>query len=292
MKSLYTSPAHKEEIMRLYHEKLKSLPVNYSQQKIDTSFGETHIIVSGDRKNPPAVIVPGANAGAPVALETLSGLTERFCLYLVDVIGQPALSAETRPSMKDDSYGKWLNEVILKLGLSEVTLIGISFGGFISLKTAVYDQSRISRLFLIVPVGLINSNPLAAIFGIFLLLYMLFKKEKFLYKFLDALFTEKDPYAVKFLGQVFLYFNQDFSSIPLITKEEGCKISVPVHIVAGEKDNFFPGDKLLKQAKRIFPSLSGTLLLPNAKHVPSPDQNRKVESFIFSNTLQSVVNET
>lgn len=277
--------------MSLYHEKLKSLLVSYSQQKIDTSFGETHIIISGDRKNPPAVVVPGANAGAPVALETLTGLSERFCLYVVDVIGQPALSAETRPSMKDDSYGKWLNEVILKLGLSKVTLIGISFGGFISLKTAVYDQSGISRLFLIVPVGLINSNPLAALFGIFLLLYMIFKKKKFLHKFLDALFTEKDTYAMKFLGQVFLRFKQDFSSIPLITKEQGCKISLPVYIIAGEKDNFFPGQKLLKQAKKIFPSLSGTLLLPDARHVPSPDQNREVERFIISNTEKPVLKE-
>lgn len=282
MKSLYKSAENKKEILAIYQEKLEGLTMGYSTQKVLTTFGETNIIISGNPSNPPLILLHGANASAPVALDEMKGLAATFRVYAVDIIGQPNLSAETRPSMKTEAYGQWLNEVITQLSLVQVFLIGVSFGGFVCLKTLIQDQSKIKKAFLIVPVGIINAKPWGGLFGLFLplQLFMFTKKETFLRTFLNALFTENDSYAFKSLSRILLYFKQDFTLIPLISDEEGRKITVPLYVVAGTDDKFFPGKQMLDRAAKIFPSFARALLLKNTKHVPSQTQNREIEKFI------------
>ena len=134
MESLYKSETGKAEILNLYNQKLKDLNINYQYQDVETTFGKTNLIITGDVSKPPVLIVHGSNGCAPIALETYSGLESHFQVFAVDVLAQPNKSAETRLSMKNDDYGKWLHEVIDVLELKNVTLAGFSFGGLVILK--------------------------------------------------------------------------------------------------------------------------------------------------------------
>jgi pimeloyl-ACP methyl ester carboxylesterase len=111
-------------------------------------------------------LVHGSNGCAPIGLEIFPKLAQKHQVFAVDVIAQPNRSSETRPSMKDNSYGKWMNEVMAKMNLTGVTIVGFSFGGLIIWKTLVEDEARIKEAFLICPVGLVNGNPLKAIFNV------------------------------------------------------------------------------------------------------------------------------
>lgn len=285
MESFYTSKEAKEEILRIYQEKLNELPIEYEFKKVHTSFGETNIIVTGNADKPPLIIIHGANGCAPIAIEALLDLVDRYNVFAIDIVGQPNLSAETRPNLKDDSYGKWVNEILEKLNLSDVILVGASFGGFISWKTLVFDESRIKKTFLLVPAGIVNGNPIKAIFKVFLpmKLFMWTKKEKYLETFLGELFTEKDNFAFKFLSKTFLNFKMDFSPLPTITEKEADQINTPINIVGAEMDTFFPGQKMIERAKNIFPSLNKTILLKNSKHVPDKEANKLIAKFIVEN---------
>lgn len=106
MQSLFKTESGKREILSLYDEKLNELNIDSEYLKVDTSFGETNIIVTGATSNPPIIIVHGSNGCAPIALETYPNLSKAFRVYAVDVLAQPNKSAETRLNMKDDSYGK------------------------------------------------------------------------------------------------------------------------------------------------------------------------------------------
>ena len=120
MNSLFKSLSGKTEIIGLYDKKLAELNIQFVEKIIETSFGATNVLIRGDQSKPPLVIIHGSNGCAPIALETYSDLKDSFCLYAVDVLAQPNKSAETRLSMKDDSYGQWMNEVIDKLELKNV----------------------------------------------------------------------------------------------------------------------------------------------------------------------------
>lgn len=283
MKSLFQSKQGKKEILSLYDEKLKSLEIEFEYLTINTSFGNTNIITAGNPLNPPIMLVHGSNGCAPIALETYSNLHKSYRVYAIDVLAQPNKSAETRLSMKDDSYGKWVIELIEKLKIDRVLMAGFSFGGLIILKTLEYDESKISEVFLSSPAYIVNGNPLKALFKIFIPMkqYMKTKNTKYIEKFLAELFTTRDEFAYKYLSKVFVEFEMDFTPVPIIKANKARNIKTPITVFAAQNDVIFPGKKMLKRAKKIFPSLKLSKLIIDSKHVQSKEQNLMIEEIIM-----------
>ena len=112
--------------------------------------------------------------------------------------------------------------------------------------------------------------------------YMKTKKTKYVEKFLEVVFSEKDDFAFEYLSKVLLYFNMDFTPIPIINKEEAQSIKTPITLIAAEKDIMFPGMKMLKRAVKIFPSLKEAVLLKDSKHVQSKHDNKKIAALIMN----------
>lgn len=285
MKSLYKSETGKAEILNLYNQKLKDLMIDYNFQDLETSFGKTNVIVTGDSSKPPILVVHGSNGCAPIALETYSGLENHYQVFAVDVLAQPNKSAETRLSMKNDDYGKWLHEVIDNLKLKNVTLAGFSFGGLVILKALEFKDANIKEVFLTAPAYIVNGNPLKALFKVFLPMkrYMKTKKTKYVERFLNELFTEKDDFAIQFLSNVFLHFKMDFTQVPVIKRREANSIKTPISLIAAKNDLMFPGVKMIKRARKIFPSLKQTLLLEQSKHVQNIADNKRIVNLINEN---------
>jgi pimeloyl-ACP methyl ester carboxylesterase len=283
MTSLFKSETGKNEILSLYDEKLIDLNIEYQYKTIDSSYGKTNIIITGKSSNPPLIIIHGSNGCAPISLETYPNLSTQYQVFAIDVLAQPNKSAATRLSMKDDSYGRWINEIIQSLNLNNVTLVGFSFGGLVILKTLINSEDKIKEVYLASPAYIVNGNPLKALFKVFIPMkrYMKTKKIKFVEKFLSEVFTDRDEFAIKYLSKVFLYFNMDFSPIPVIKKEEALFIKTPITLIVAKKDIIFPGVKMMKRANKIFPSLKNTLLLEDSKHVQNRRDNTKIEKLIL-----------
>jgi pimeloyl-ACP methyl ester carboxylesterase len=281
---MFKSKKGKREILGLYDEKLEELKIDYDYVKVETSFGTTNIIATGDPANPPIIIVHGSNGCAPIALETYANLHKKFRVFGVDVLAQPNKSAETRLSMKDDSYGKWMNEVIAELKIDSVTMAGFSFGGLIILKTLEHDEARIREVYLSAPAYIVNGNPFKALFKVFIPMkrYMKTKKVKYVEKFLSHLFTARDEFAIAFLSKVFLEFEMDFTPVPVIDANKAGKITTPIHLFAAQDDILFPGKKMIKRAVKIFPSLKTSTFLERSKHVQNKEQNERIEREIMS----------
>jgi len=284
---MFKSKKGKKEILHLYDEKLESLNIDYEYVTVNTTFGITNIIAAGDPENPPIIIVHGSNGCAPIALETYANLHKKYRVFAVDVLAQPNKSAETRLSMKDDSYGKWMNEVIATLKIDSVTMAGFSFGGLIILKTLEYDETKIREVYLSAPAYIVNGNPLKALFKVFIPMkrYMKTKKVKYVEKFLSHLFTDRDEFAIEFLSKVFLEFDMDFTPVPVIDANKAREITTPITIFAAQNDILFPGKKMIKRAVKIFPSLKKSTLLEHSKHVQNKDQNEVIESIIIENNI-------
>jgi len=284
MDSLYKSEQGKKEILSLYDQKLDELNIEFEYLKIDSTFGETNIIVTGISSNPPIIIVHGSNGCAPIALETYPNLCKDFRVYAIDILAQPNKSAETRLNMKDDSYGKWINEIINSLEIENVIMAGFSFGGLVILKTLEFNESKIKEVYLSAPAYIVNGNPLKALFKIFIPMkrFMKTKKTKYVEKFLCEVFTERDEFAIKYLSKVFLYFNMDFTPVPVINKIKANSIKTPITLIGAQNDILFPGVKMIKRASQIFPSLKTHILLQNSKHVQSKKDNLVIENIILN----------
>lgn len=280
---MFKSKEGKKEILRLYDKKLESLNLDFEYLTVQTRFGKTNIIATGDPANPPIIIIHGSNGCAPIALETYANLHKTYRVFAVDVLAQPNKSAETRLSMKDDSYGKWMNEIITSLDISSVIMAGFSFGGLIILKTLENNESRVKEVYLSAPAYIVNGNPLKAIFKVFIPMkrYMKTKKLKYVEKFLSHLFTDRDEFAVDFLCKVFLEFEMDFTPVPVIDAKAAKEITTPITLFAAQNDILFPGKKMIKRAAKIFPSLKKSTLLEHSKHVQNKEQNELIEQEIM-----------
>ena len=283
MNSLFKTEAGKSEILSLYNQKLEELNIDFEYIQVETSFGKTNIIATGNPSNPPIIIIHGSNGCAPIALETYPNLSKAFRVFAVDVIAQPNKSAETRPSMKDDSYGKWMNEIIAKLKIEHVTLAGFSFGGLVILKTLEHDESKVKEVYLSAPAYIVNGNPIKALFKIFIPMrrYMVSRKLKYVEAFLKDVFTDRDEFAFKYLSKVFVHFKMDFTPVLVISSEKARQIKTPITLIAAKNDVIFPGEKMMKRASKIFSSIKKCVLLENSKHVQSASDNTLIENIIL-----------
>ena len=290
MSSLYKSEKGKTEVLEFYNQKLNSLNINYSEQVIETSFGETNIIISGNRTNHPMLIVHGSNGSAPIALETYAGLETNFQLFAVDVLAQPNKSAATRLSMKNNDYGKWMHEIIDSLQLENVSLAGFSFGGLVILKTLEFKQENIKEVFLTAPAYIVNGNPFKALFKVFIPMkrFIKTKKVKYVERFLKEVFSKRDEFAIQFLSKVFLHFKMDFAPVPVIKTDAAKLINTPITIFAAKNDLMFPGKKMIKRARKIFPSLFQTVLLSESKHVQHSFDNKYIVDIINNTKSQKL----
>lgn len=112
-------------------------------------------------------------------------------------------------------------------------------------------------------------------------LYMNTRKPKYVEKFLSALFTDRDEFAIKLLSKAFSYYKMDFTPVPTITVNDVKKIKTPITLFAAENHIIFPGNKMMKRAIIIIPSLKQTILIEHSKHVQNLEENMLVENYIL-----------
>jgi len=279
----FKSKEGKEKIITLYNQKLKELEIEYSEKLVETKFGKTNVIRVGNTNLPPLLLIHGTGGCSPQILYSFPNLASKYCVYAIDVLAQPNKSAENRLDMKSLDYGKWLIEVIIKLRLKDVTLVGFSFGGFISLKALEFNETPIRQAFLIAPVYIVNGNPFVGLFKMFLPLKKFIKtnNQKYIKKVMDSLFSDYDDFALTYMSTTFEHCNMDFSPLPIIPKQTAKNIKTPINIFAAEKDIMFPGKKMIKRAKQVFSSLEEVVLLENSKHVPSLSNFKTIEELIL-----------
>ena len=270
--SIFKTEAAQDAILKFYNEKLASLQLSYEAHDVPTSFGNTHVIVAGDPKLPPVILLHGVNAGSPVALEVAQTLLSSYCLYAIDSIGQATKSAGTRPPLETDDLGRWLVEVMDKMGLETAAGIGVSYGAFLLQKLMAYAPQRLEKAILVVPSALVKGQfwPSMKQLSFPLMRFLLTKKDKDLKRFVQAFYGAITPDALALQRNMLLGTKMDYRTPPLVKAEVAAQYQAPVYVLAVDDDIFFPGPAAIARVKEIYPNVKGTYLLENSKHVPDP----------------------
>jgi pimeloyl-ACP methyl ester carboxylesterase len=119
---------------------------------VATDYGTTHLLISGAEAAPVVLLLPGAGATATVWSATAAGLSHSHRLIAVDPIGQPGLSTHgERPIKNVADLTGWLDQLLGRLGVQRVALIGHSYGGWMALRYALHSPRRAGRLVLLDP---------------------------------------------------------------------------------------------------------------------------------------------
>jgi len=288
--SIYKTPEGEAEIRALYDETLAGLGLGYDSVTVGTRLGDTHVIVLGSDSAPPVVFLPGGNALNPTCLKWFLPLAEHYRLYAPDIVGQPGLSAQTRPSSKGDGHAFWGEDVLNGLALERAPLVGISYGAAVAIRTMGLAPERVSKAVLVSPAGIAASPFLRMLIEIGppTLLYRLRPTEEGLKRAAMTLFTEPcDPAfgpAVRQLGAALRHLRLDADLPRMATEEELAGFGGPVAVFASEEDALFPARAVLPRAREIFPNLALAQTLEGCRHVPSKaaleEVNERVLAFL------------
>ncbi len=271
MASIYKNNQVKTDLMHLYDEKLESLNIDYTNIDAVTSFGRTRVVKTGNSKGKKIILFHGYNAGAPITLEAVKGLLNIYCFYVIETIGQATKSEEKAMNIKDDSFALWAIEVFEKLKIEKLNVIGISYGAFIVEKLITYKPQHIEKCILVVPSGIVNGNIWESLKKLTfpLLRWHVTKSENHLRSFLNAFAPIEDEFLYNMLSSIMKGVKLD-TRIPKLLKPKNIKhFKAPVYILASKNDVYFPGEKIARRSKELFPNLKEVYLLQNSKHMPS-----------------------
>lgn len=286
MKSLYKNSEAKKKIFALYDEKLNALGIDYEEIDVKTSFGKTRVIKTGNEKGKIVILFHGINAGAPVTLEAVKELSDKYLFYAIDTIGQTTKSAENKIDIKGADYAIWADEVLEQLSIRKANFIGVSYGAYILQKLMIYKPQRLEKCILIVPAGLVNGTFASSMKRLTfpLLKFKITRKDKDLQSFIEAFVPEDDNFMFHFQKALLLGVKIDYRRPSLLKENDLSHFTNPVYIMTADNDVFFPGDAAIKRAKAIFRNLKGIHILKNSKHMPGankyPEIQQKIENWI------------
>ena len=269
--SIYKNRETKEQLMKLYDEKLESLDIKYTEIDVPTKFGLTRVVKTGNPKGKQIVLFHGINAGAPVTLEAVVGLVDDYSLIVIETVGQATKSEGTVMNIKDDSFAIWADEVLEYLGITNGNLVGISYGAFIVGKIIKYKPERIGKCVLVVPSGIVNGDFWDSMRKLTfpLIKWHITKKDKDLTSFINAFIPKGDTFMHKMLSVMMKGVKLDTRIPTLLKASDVKKFDKPVYVISAENDVYFPGEKVINRSAELFSNLQETYLLKDSNHMPS-----------------------
>lgn len=154
MNAIYKSDAAGHAVREKYRAVLAAWPVPARQFTVPSRAGDTFVIACGPEQAPPLLLFHGSQANSSVYMFDIPAWSRRFRVYAIDMIGEPGLSAPSRPPLDGDAHALWLDDVIAALGLEQVMIVGMSLGGWLALDYAARRPGRVTRLALLCPAGI------------------------------------------------------------------------------------------------------------------------------------------
>jgi pimeloyl-ACP methyl ester carboxylesterase len=197
-------------------------------------------------------------------LGCISEFIEDFCIYCVDIPGEPGLSEPNRCTLNSEEPYIWLDSLLDGLNIEKAYFITMSLGSWYALNLAVNKPERIIALSMITSGGLVPAKISFVFKAIF---YMMLGKlgQKLLNK---AVYykTEVPKEVHEFQSVTSKHFNPVMEALPIFSDEQLKKITFPVQFFGGEYDALLNTIGTAERLKRLFPN-ADVHILKDTGHV-------------------------
>jgi pimeloyl-ACP methyl ester carboxylesterase len=274
----FRSEQAKAEYEALCQEKAKAWPPESETMTVETASGQTFVRACGRSTDPPLVLLPGARAGSLMWTPHVATLAAHYRTYALDIIGDVGLSVNRRETMKIQDLVDWLDEVLTVLAPERsVSLMGMSFGGWIAGEYALRHPGRLRSVVLLAPGGTVLplsfaffarltflSLPVPGRSGGPLLrtLHWIFRDAAEGDDISRALFDE----TVAYLQRVWHLFNLPRPPWPTVIDDKAWQgFSVPCLFLVGEHEKIYAAEKAVARLKRVAPQVK-VEIIPGAGH--------------------------
>jgi len=262
--SIYRSEAGERAIQSFYEDVLARWPVPHEQLHIPTALSDTFVIASGAPSAPPLLLLHGSSSNSAAWMGDVLAYSPHYRTYAVDIPGEPGKSAPARPSLKEEGYVGWLDDLLAALRVEQTAIVSISLGGWIALQYAIARPGRVDKLALLCPGGVTTPRPSWMLRLIVLSLF----GERGMAAIKRAMFRDVpiSEEVEAFMDLVQAHYHPRIEAPPVFSDQELAQVHMPTLLVAGEKDVAYNSRKTAARMRKLLPHFQA-VLLPDAGHV-------------------------
>ncbi|MEV7377246.1 alpha/beta fold hydrolase [Streptomyces lydicus] len=264
MSAIYKSEAGARELRRRYREALDAWPVPAEHLRVPTREGETFVVVSGPEDAPPVVLLHGAGANTTMWQDDITTWARHFRTYALDLVGEPGLSAPSRPPLASDAPARWLDDVLDALGVARAAFVGTSLGGWLALDYATRRPERVDRLALLCPGG-VGRQKMGWLFRALLLRPLGAWGVRRSAGTVAGLDRPEHRAALDQLVLTFAEFKPRTERLPVFPDDVLRRLAMPVQVTVGGRDALFDSADTARRLARCVPHAT-VHVLPEAGH--------------------------
>jgi pimeloyl-ACP methyl ester carboxylesterase len=269
-KSAFKTPEGEVAFLAAYQKVMNMWPVPYEAIDIATRFGMTHVVTCGPQDGPPLVLLHGMSMTSGMWVPNIADFSKHYRVYAIDVIGQPGMSIPDLDGPIRDvaGYRAWMHETLDALNLERVSLVGMSYGGWLALSFAMNAPARLDKLVLLSPGACFQ--PLTWQFMARVMLMTLFPTRRMtdsLMGWMGIKDTSADPISGCLL-ELFYLGMKHFRVPPetmrvfpgVFSDEELQALQVPVLLLIGDCEVIYDPAKAMDRARTLIPDFEGELV--------------------------------
>lgn len=264
--SVFRNEHGKQLVFDVYDSIINSAGIQYEDIFLQTRLGETHIIATGDKRNPPLILIHAYYASAASWYKNLKMLSNNHMVYNVDIIGDPNKSKPVKLIRQKSDFIDWFDDLMEGLRLESAVFIGNSVGAFHIVNYYLHSPHRVKKMVLIGP---------AATFRQIMPFY--------LHTFPGGMtgWTVLIRHAVKWVENG-VRFDPEFRNLfylllkhgkatnqvfPSVFRDDDLKmIVVPTLLIYGEKENVYNYKLSIQRAQRFIKNLT-VKIIKNGNHI-------------------------
>ena len=288
MSNIYKSPAGELAIRTRYLDFLKRWPAPNEHLRVPTREGETFIVACGDKTAPPLLLLHGSAANSAMWMFDVAAWAAHFRVYAIDMIGEPGLSAPSRPPLDSDAHALWLDDVLQGLQVKSASIVGVSLGGWLALDYATRRTERVESLALLCPGG-VGRQKIGILFqGLLLKMFGSWGTRKLREKVLGRAPANLPPRIQEFVDFVSLihqHFLPRRVKLPIFSDEALRRLRMPVLAILGAKDVMLDSADTRQRLARNLPH-ADIRYLPDAGHF-IPRQTATILEFLTTTVMHA-----
>jgi len=282
----FKSPEAEAKYFGAYDAALKLWPVPYESIEIDTSYGSTHMLVSGPKDAPPVIFIHAFSASAIDWYGNVSDLSREHRIYAVEIPGDLNKSILTKPFGDRSGCVSWLSEVMGQLKIEKAVLVGHSYGGWFALNFALLAPENVDKAILIDPAA--TFVPLRIEFYLRACAMQLISSRAAVKNFAcwaGAKGYKPDEEILGMLteGRKAFKFSKNFIHVvqPGVFSDDELKnASTRVLLMLGEQEHLYDPFKAAERARRLLKNVR-IEIVPDAGHTLNREQKSKVNRLML-----------
>ena len=276
---IYPTPEGRAKYMAAYEAIFSLWKVPHEAIDIKTSYGSTHINISGPGDGYPLVLLHGAGLSSTSWFTNIAALSAHHRVYAVDAIGDAGKSVAEYLIENRLDYAEWLREVFDGLNIDKGYLLGHSYGGWLALNMALAYPDRLRKIVLLAPAASIYPMNFLTNLGL-RLPFKIRIPARSVFKMIAPKGTVFEETFIHLMEMVTRYCLPATMFPTAYTEEELKQIELPTLLLIGAGEKIYNPQKAIDRARRWMPDLTAEII-PNVGHTLNMEQPETINARIL-----------